>query len=189
MCFNAISRRQWDRSSRARCNFRPCKPRATRFRYTPRPPKPRRRHRMQIQSAHILSYFTDGIRTAPETQPNLTIAQMPDGQCGRILRARFASGQRSTCGRTKPNEELLSQLAAGQWWGDQRPGCDAFRRLDHRRPFALCGRHVRRASGRRRGTASRSRRFRRGRADVRERNSDCAGAAHTRRTRSNINPS
>jgi aminopeptidase N len=67
--------------------------------------------------AHILSYFTDGFG-ALETQPNLTIAQMPDGSLdgfsapGLLLISEHMWP-------AKPNEELLSRLAAGQWWGDR----------------------------------------------------------------------
>jgi len=67
-------------------------------------------------TAHILSYFTDGFGALPN-QPNLTIAQMPDGSLdgfsapGLLLVSEHMWSQR-------PNEELLSQLAAGQWWGD-----------------------------------------------------------------------
>lgn len=67
-------------------------------------------------TAHILSYFTDSFG-ALESQPNLTIAQMPDGSVdafsapGLLLISEHMWAP-------KPNEELLSQLAAGQWWGD-----------------------------------------------------------------------
>jgi aminopeptidase N len=67
--------------------------------------------------AHILSYFTDGFG-ALESQPNLTIAQMPDGSLdgfsapGLLLVSEHMWP-------SKPNEELLSQLVAGQWWGDR----------------------------------------------------------------------
>ncbi len=67
--------------------------------------------------AHILSYFTDGFG-ALESQPNLTIAQMPDGSLdgfsapGLLLVSEHMWP-------AKPNEELLSQLVAGQWWGDR----------------------------------------------------------------------
>ncbi len=67
--------------------------------------------------AHILSYYTDTFG-ALETQPNLTIAQMPDGSVDGfsapgllLISAHMWS--------SKPNDELLAQLAAGQWWGDR----------------------------------------------------------------------
>ncbi|HUJ32737.1 MAG TPA: M1 family aminopeptidase [Candidatus Acidoferrum sp.] len=66
--------------------------------------------------AHILSSFTDNFG-ALETQPNLTVAQMPDGS----LDGFSAPGLLLISARMwapKPNEELLAQLAAGQWWGD-----------------------------------------------------------------------
>jgi hypothetical protein len=67
--------------------------------------------------AHILSYFTDTFG-ALETQPDLTVAQMPDGSVDGfsapgllLISAHLWS--------SKPNDELLAQLAAGQWWGDR----------------------------------------------------------------------
>ncbi|HTS10878.1 MAG TPA: tetratricopeptide repeat protein [Candidatus Limnocylindrales bacterium] len=67
--------------------------------------------------AHILSSFTDSFG-ALESEPNLTIAQMPDGS----LDGFSAPGLLLISARMwapKPNEELLAQLAAGQWWGDR----------------------------------------------------------------------
>jgi tetratricopeptide (TPR) repeat protein len=67
--------------------------------------------------AHILSFCADGFG-ALESQPNLNIAQMPDGSVegfsapGLLLVSAHMWAQ-------KPNEELLTQLAAGQWWGDR----------------------------------------------------------------------
>ncbi|HKS65943.1 MAG TPA: M1 family aminopeptidase [Candidatus Acidoferrales bacterium] len=67
--------------------------------------------------AHILSFCADSFG-ALETQPNLTVAQMPDGSVdgfsapGLLLVSAHMWAQ-------KPNEELLAQLAAGQWWGDR----------------------------------------------------------------------
>jgi aminopeptidase N len=67
--------------------------------------------------AHILSYYADSFG-ALESQPNLTIAQMPDGSVdgfsapGLLLVSAHMWAP-------KPNEELLAQLAAGQWWGDR----------------------------------------------------------------------
>jgi aminopeptidase N len=67
--------------------------------------------------AHILSFCADGFG-ALGSQPNLTIAQMPDGSVdgfsapGLLLVSAHMWAQ-------KPNEELLAQLAAGQWWGDR----------------------------------------------------------------------
>jgi tetratricopeptide (TPR) repeat protein len=67
--------------------------------------------------AHILSYYTDTFG-ALESQPNLTVAQMPDGSVDGfsapgllLISAHLWS--------SKPNDELLAQLAAAQWWGDR----------------------------------------------------------------------
>jgi aminopeptidase N len=68
--------------------------------------------------AHILSYFSDTFGQLVTGAPNITIAQMPDGSVtgfsapGLLL---ISARQWST----KANEALLSQLAAGQWWGDR----------------------------------------------------------------------
>jgi aminopeptidase N len=67
--------------------------------------------------AHILSYYTDSFGPL-ESQPNLTIAQMPDGS----VEGFSAPGLLLISAHMwvpKPNEELLAQLAAGQWWGDR----------------------------------------------------------------------
>ncbi len=67
--------------------------------------------------AHILSFCTDGFG-ALQSQPNLTIAQMPDGSVegfsapGLLLVSAHMWAQ-------KPNEEILTRLAAAQWWGDR----------------------------------------------------------------------
>lgn len=66
--------------------------------------------------ARILSYFSDTFGGLNE-QPSITIAQMPDGSVpgfsapGLLL----ISARQWT---PKSNDLLLSQLAAGQWWGD-----------------------------------------------------------------------
>jgi aminopeptidase N len=66
--------------------------------------------------AQILSFCTDTFGALP-SEPNLRIAQMPDGSVdafsapGLLLISAHMWAQ-------KPNQELLAQLAAGQWWGD-----------------------------------------------------------------------
>lgn len=68
--------------------------------------------------AHIMSYFADTFGQLSDGVPNLTIAQMPDGSLdgyagpGLLL----ISARQWT---TKPNERMLSRLAAAQWWGNQ----------------------------------------------------------------------
>ena len=67
--------------------------------------------------ARILSYFTDTFGPLP-AQPDLTVAQVPD----LSLPGFSAPGLLLINGRqwsAKPNDRLLAQLAAGQWWGDQ----------------------------------------------------------------------
>jgi hypothetical protein len=69
----------------------------------------------------ILQYFTDSfgpLDTQSGHTPGLTVAQMPDGS----LLGYSAPGLLLISGRqwsAKPNDNLLSQLAAGQWWGDR----------------------------------------------------------------------
>jgi Tfp pilus assembly protein PilF len=69
--------------------------------------------------AHIILYFTDAFGPLQEKEPPpLTIAQMPDG----TLAGYAAPGLLLISARqwtTKANERLISQLAAGQWWGDR----------------------------------------------------------------------
>ncbi len=67
--------------------------------------------------AQILSYFSDTFGPMAN-QPSLTVAQMPDGS----LPGFSAPGLLLISARqwtTRANDRMLSQLAAGQWWGDQ----------------------------------------------------------------------
>ena len=67
--------------------------------------------------AQILSYFSDTFGPMAN-QPSLTVAQMPDGS----LSGFSAPGLLLISARqwtTRANDRMLSQLAAGQWWGDQ----------------------------------------------------------------------
>ena len=66
--------------------------------------------------ARILSYFTDEFGPLP-AQPELTVAQVPD----LLLPGFSAPGLLLINERqwsAKPNDRLLAQLTAGQWWGD-----------------------------------------------------------------------
>jgi aminopeptidase N len=67
--------------------------------------------------AQIMSYFSDTFG-AFAAQPSLTVAQMPDGS----LPGYSAPGLLLISARqwtTRANDRMLSQLAAGQWWGVQ----------------------------------------------------------------------
>jgi aminopeptidase N len=67
--------------------------------------------------AQILSYFSDTFGPMA-SQPNLTVAQMPDGS----LAGFSAPGLLLISARqwtTRGNDRMLAQLAAGQWWGNQ----------------------------------------------------------------------
>ncbi len=66
--------------------------------------------------AQIMSYFSDTFG-AFANQPSLTVVQMPDGSLdGYSAPGLLAISARQWTSRS--NERLLSQLAAGQWWGD-----------------------------------------------------------------------
>ncbi len=68
--------------------------------------------------SHIVSFFSDSFGGLPPSDQNLTIAEMPDGTVsgfsapGLLLISARQWQQR-------PNDRLLSQLAAQQWWGDR----------------------------------------------------------------------
>jgi tetratricopeptide (TPR) repeat protein len=68
--------------------------------------------------AHIFSYYSDvfGPLEIRENDPPVTIAQMPDG----TVSGYAAPGLMLISARqwgARPNDRLLSQLAAEQWWG------------------------------------------------------------------------
>ena len=71
--------------------------------------------------AQIMSYFADTfgpLNGTPGATPSLTVAQLPDGSLGGYS----APGLLLISARQwtpKANDRLLSQLAAGQWWGDR----------------------------------------------------------------------
>ena len=71
--------------------------------------------------AQIMSYFSETFGPLGNQQggaPSLTIAQMPDGS----LAGYSAPGLLLISARqwtSRANDRLLSQLAAGQWWGDR----------------------------------------------------------------------
>jgi aminopeptidase N len=65
--------------------------------------------------ARIMSYFSESFGGLPNT--SLTVAQMPDGSLnGFSAPGLLLISQRQWS--AKPNDRLLSQLAAGQWWGN-----------------------------------------------------------------------
>jgi hypothetical protein len=66
--------------------------------------------------AHILDFYNDQFGPLPE--PGLTIAQLPDGTVDGFA----APGLLLVSARqwfAKPNERLLADLAAHQWWGSE----------------------------------------------------------------------
>jgi aminopeptidase N len=68
--------------------------------------------------AHIVSFFSDSFGGLPPPDQQMTIAQLPDG----TISGFSAPGLLLVSARQwqqKPNDRLLSQLAAEQWWGDR----------------------------------------------------------------------
>jgi hypothetical protein len=66
--------------------------------------------------SHVLDFYNDAFGPLPE--PGLTVAQLPDG----TLDGYAAPGLLLVSARqwsAKPNERLLADLAAHQWWGAQ----------------------------------------------------------------------
>ncbi len=68
--------------------------------------------------SHIVSFFSDSFGGLPPADQGFTIAQLPDGTVsgfsapGLLLISARQWQQR-------PNDRLMSQLAAQQWWGDR----------------------------------------------------------------------
>ena len=70
--------------------------------------------------AHIALYYSDAFGQLQEQgPPPFTIAQMPDGSLTGFSAPGLILISAREWGATKPNERLLSQLAAQQWWGDR----------------------------------------------------------------------
>ncbi|MGC2421108.1 MAG: M1 family aminopeptidase [Candidatus Acidiferrales bacterium] len=67
--------------------------------------------------AHIMSFFADAFGPF-DSQPNLTIAQMPDGGLAGYSAPGLLLISARQWTTTQPNDRLLSRLAAGQWWGN-----------------------------------------------------------------------
>ncbi|MGA7622448.1 MAG: M1 family aminopeptidase [Candidatus Acidiferrales bacterium] len=73
-----------------------------------------------ISLSHIFSYYSDafGPLELKEDDPPLTIAQMPDGTVPGFAAPGLMLISARQWG-VRPNDRLLSQLAAEQWWGDR----------------------------------------------------------------------
>lgn len=68
--------------------------------------------------ARVMSYFSETFGPLGSTAPSLTVAQMPDGSLeGYSAPGLLLIGARQWTQR--PNDQMLAQLAAGQWWGDR----------------------------------------------------------------------
>ena len=68
--------------------------------------------------AHILSYFSDTFGPL-ESQPDLTIAQIPNGTLPGFSAPGLLLISARQWTSAKANDRILAQLAAGQWWGDR----------------------------------------------------------------------
>jgi aminopeptidase N len=68
----------------------------------------------------ILSFYdeTFGPLAEPPNQPNITIAQMPDGSLSGFSAPGLVLISAREWG-PKPNEQLLAEMAAGQWWNNR----------------------------------------------------------------------
>ena len=70
-------------------------------------------------TAHVMDFYNETFGTLPAGDVNLTIAQMPDGSLEGYSAPGLLLLSARSWSTAKPNEGLLAQLAAGQWWGDQ----------------------------------------------------------------------
>jgi hypothetical protein len=68
-------------------------------------------------TARILDFYAESFGAPPDNS-NLTIAQMPDGSLEGYSAPGLLLVSARAWSTAKPNEGLLAQLAAGQWWGD-----------------------------------------------------------------------
>jgi len=68
--------------------------------------------------AQIMGYLTDQFGAVSTGQPALTVAEMPDGSvAGFSAPGLLLISSRQWTPRA--NDRMLTQLAAGQWWGDR----------------------------------------------------------------------
>jgi Peptidase family M1 domain len=71
-------------------------------------------------TGRIMDFFTETFGPLPNADANnLTIAQMPDGSLEGYSAPGLLLLSARAWSTAKPNEGLVAQLAAGQWWGDQ----------------------------------------------------------------------
>ena len=71
-------------------------------------------------TGRIMDFYTETFGALPNAQSNnLTIAQMPDGTLDGYSAPGLLLVSARSWSTAKPNEGLLAQLAAGQWWGNQ----------------------------------------------------------------------
>jgi len=66
----------------------------------------------------IMDFFGDSFGPLPD-ENGLTIAQMPDGSLEGYSAPGLLLVSARSWSTAKPNEGLLAQLAAGQWWGNR----------------------------------------------------------------------
>jgi tetratricopeptide (TPR) repeat protein len=69
-------------------------------------------------AARIMGFFDESFGPLPDNS-GLTIAQMPDGSLEGYSAPGLVLISAHAWSTAKPNEGLLAQLIAGQWWGDR----------------------------------------------------------------------
>lgn len=69
-------------------------------------------------TARIMDFYVESFGALPDSN-NLTIAQMPDGSLEGYSAPGLLLVSARAWSTAKPNEGMLAQLAAGQWWGNR----------------------------------------------------------------------
>jgi aminopeptidase N len=69
-------------------------------------------------TARIMDFYAESFGPLPDSS-GLTIAQMPDGSLEGYSAPGLLLVSARAWSTAKPNEGLLAELAAGQWWGDR----------------------------------------------------------------------
>jgi aminopeptidase N len=68
---------------------------------------------------HILGFFDEAFGQLDPQAQSFTIAQMPDGSLSGFSAPGLLLIAANQWTAPRPNERILSRLAAGQWWGDR----------------------------------------------------------------------
>lgn len=68
---------------------------------------------------HVMSFFEEAFGQLDAQGQDLTLAQMPDGTLAGFSAPGLLLVSARQWTAPRPNERMLSRLAAGQWWGDR----------------------------------------------------------------------